>query len=408
MNDMTIGQRISRERKKLGLSQEALGEKVGVSRQAISKWEADSAVPEIDKLIALSKLFGVSVGWLLGVEAEQAEAAPALSDEQLETIERIVEKYQQPPSPRQPSLPGLLALGAMALALLLSVIALVKAGDNSQINALQGQLAHLTTNYYNLQNNFSYLSSQLSQMAEGEKLLSEYDFSATALEDLSGARVAFNAIPNARQGADWGALSVRRDGVEIIRADCDWDGTAYTAAVDVPAADGYEYYFIQFHQDGSQEQQKLDAESSYYYAAHVQTGLEFICGIYPATYAENTTTMQIMSYAAFLSVPPLTAEGVQWKYADLIFLHNGKEVLRSSILNAVEADSLPDDSGTTSVAVPAQPVDVDATELNIEKNCVFVDFAPDLKPGDTVVLKVSAKLSNGMVLEQTIGSWNIS
>ena len=60
---MTIGQRIAQQRKKLGLSQEALGEQLGVSRQAISKWEADAALPEIDKLIALSKLFDVTVGW---------------------------------------------------------------------------------------------------------------------------------------------------------------------------------------------------------------------------------------------------------------------------------------------------------------------------------------------------------
>ena len=65
---MTIGQRIAQQRKKLGLSQEALGEQLGVSRQAISKWEADAALPEIDKLIALSKLFDVTVGWLLGVK----------------------------------------------------------------------------------------------------------------------------------------------------------------------------------------------------------------------------------------------------------------------------------------------------------------------------------------------------
>ena len=66
MTTQTIGQRIAQERKNLGLSQEALGEKMGVSRQAISKWESDGAVPEIDKLIALSKLFGVSIGWLWG------------------------------------------------------------------------------------------------------------------------------------------------------------------------------------------------------------------------------------------------------------------------------------------------------------------------------------------------------
>ena len=43
MEDTTIGQRIARERKRLNLSQEAFGEKMGVSRQAISKWEADGA-----------------------------------------------------------------------------------------------------------------------------------------------------------------------------------------------------------------------------------------------------------------------------------------------------------------------------------------------------------------------------
>ena len=54
---MTIGQRIAQKRKELGLSQEALGSKLGVSRQSIYKWEADSALPEVDKLIALSRLF---------------------------------------------------------------------------------------------------------------------------------------------------------------------------------------------------------------------------------------------------------------------------------------------------------------------------------------------------------------
>ena len=71
----TIGQRIAAHRKRLGLTQEALGEKLNVSRQAIYKWEQDAALPEIDKLIALSRLFGVSVGSLLGVEEAEAQEA---------------------------------------------------------------------------------------------------------------------------------------------------------------------------------------------------------------------------------------------------------------------------------------------------------------------------------------------
>ena len=78
---MTLGQRIQEHRTRLGLSQEGLGEKLGVSRQAVSRWEADGAVPDTDKLIALSKLFGITLNELLQVEdpperGEQAEPAP--------------------------------------------------------------------------------------------------------------------------------------------------------------------------------------------------------------------------------------------------------------------------------------------------------------------------------------------
>ena len=63
---MTIGQRIAELRKRAGLSQEALGEELGVSRQAISKWESDAALPDVDKLIGLARKFNVTVGWLCG------------------------------------------------------------------------------------------------------------------------------------------------------------------------------------------------------------------------------------------------------------------------------------------------------------------------------------------------------
>ena len=70
----TLGGRIQAGRKAAGLSQEALGERLGVSRQAVSRWEADAAVPELEKLIAMSRLFGVTVGALLGVEPPAGEA----------------------------------------------------------------------------------------------------------------------------------------------------------------------------------------------------------------------------------------------------------------------------------------------------------------------------------------------
>lgn len=65
---MSLGQRISAYRKELGLSQEALGEKLGVSRQAVSKWETDVASPDMENLLALARVFGVSVAELTGTE----------------------------------------------------------------------------------------------------------------------------------------------------------------------------------------------------------------------------------------------------------------------------------------------------------------------------------------------------
>ena len=75
---MTLGQRIQELRKRHNLSQEALGEKLGVSRQAISRWEMDGAVPEVDKLTAMGKLFGVSLNDLLQVESGPAGPAPKI------------------------------------------------------------------------------------------------------------------------------------------------------------------------------------------------------------------------------------------------------------------------------------------------------------------------------------------
>ena len=61
---MTIGNRISELRKKYSYSQEYVASKLGVSRQAVSKWETDQTAPDTYNLIALAELFNVSVEYL--------------------------------------------------------------------------------------------------------------------------------------------------------------------------------------------------------------------------------------------------------------------------------------------------------------------------------------------------------
>lgn len=62
---MTTGEKIAEGRKKLGLTQQQFADELGVTRQAVSRWESDLAFPETDKLIKLSEMFGCSTDYLL-------------------------------------------------------------------------------------------------------------------------------------------------------------------------------------------------------------------------------------------------------------------------------------------------------------------------------------------------------
>lgn len=73
---MEFCERLQTLRKRAGLSQEKLAETCGVSRQAVSKWEAGQAQPDMDKLILLSKLFGVSLDELVKGEKAQGASYP--------------------------------------------------------------------------------------------------------------------------------------------------------------------------------------------------------------------------------------------------------------------------------------------------------------------------------------------
>ena len=65
---MKLADKITDERKKKGWSQEELAEKLGLSRQAVSKWESAGSTPDIQRIIQLSELFGVSTDYLLKEE----------------------------------------------------------------------------------------------------------------------------------------------------------------------------------------------------------------------------------------------------------------------------------------------------------------------------------------------------
>ena len=192
---MTIGQRIAYKRKELALSQEALGETLGVSRQAIYKWESDAALPEIDKLVALSKLFGVSVGWLLGVEEESEapntqEPAPEptddLSDTQLKMVQEIVEQYlaaQPKPKPRRKWLWVL--IGFIAWVAVFSLI--------DRLDQIEQQYHRVQMTVSQVQDTVNSQVTSISDRVE-EILKSQNNLTAEYNTEISGADLTKNQI----------------------------------------------------------------------------------------------------------------------------------------------------------------------------------------------------------------------
>lgn len=77
---MTMGEKIAAQRRSKGMSQEALAGELGITRQAVSRWETGEAVPDTDKVVRLSRLFGVSTDYLLLDEMENADMPAAAAD----------------------------------------------------------------------------------------------------------------------------------------------------------------------------------------------------------------------------------------------------------------------------------------------------------------------------------------
>lgn len=74
---MTFGEKLQTLRARAGLSQDQLAELLDVSRQAVSKWERNEAMPEAEKIVRISRQFGVSTDYLLLEEQEEPETASA-------------------------------------------------------------------------------------------------------------------------------------------------------------------------------------------------------------------------------------------------------------------------------------------------------------------------------------------
>ena len=132
---MNLGENIYRLRTARNLSQGALADALEVSRQSVSKWENNSATPELDKLIKMSELFGVTLDELVGKEDRKIHPSDAQDHLVPPTQQRIIyiEKFSASNISKQSLLGCMLLLTAVVYALLLNTTSL--GGTESMIMA---------------------------------------------------------------------------------------------------------------------------------------------------------------------------------------------------------------------------------------------------------------------------------
>lgn len=356
MND-TIGQRISQCRKHAELSQEALGEKLGVSRQAVSKWEADAVIPEIDKLIGLSRLFDVSVGWLLGVE----EPAPAAEDPALTRIEALLSEH-----PRQSKwLKPVLFLTALCA------------------------IISLCLSLYSLHRQAQWIEQFQTSEVLVDQIQSHYGTSLKGTfvqiepwEDWKGAELTFTLTPKDFGQGDTARVNAISGGKIVETAECTYAQGFWTAQLSLPCATDYLFGFSLTKGDGTEHHedlyggQRTDLERQLAYA--VSAGCES-AAIRPGYFSLFQLSLDVL-------LPPVMQDRTpvpQWEQLDLVFFRNGEEFFRNNYRYAAPSGDL----NYTSHGISA-PID-------------------DLEPDDKITVHIQAQAENGPKLDQLVFAWQI-
>ena len=195
---MELYEKLYELRRASGMSQEELAEKLGVSRQAVSKWESGATQPELSKLIELSKLYSVSVDELLSLEHAKPEQDAAESPVQSNAEKAPAEKLSfRDFCIQHKKIIGGAAVAAVALAALIAV----GVHYNNRINSLSMQVNDLRSQLYNVQNNLSNqiagISNNVSDiLARESSLISQYSYEVKSVNlKKQECTLAFSLLP---------------------------------------------------------------------------------------------------------------------------------------------------------------------------------------------------------------------
>jgi len=388
MKDLTMGQRIAVRRKLKNLSQEALAAQLEVSRQAISKWESDAAIPEVDKLVALARIFGVTVGWLLGTEQvpdSPSGAGSCLTEEQMQALEEITDRKHS--VPKKSWRTGLFAASCMVTVLLLGCMILTRMGmaEKSYREAMET----LRQENQQLDSRLNAMDVQLKELAKSERLLKKMHGECLLLGD-NMANVSFFFTPKIFQPEAEAYLSVTTSDDRVFQYPCVWNGEQYTADAQLRLDDRYDYSFQLVMNGIFREQSLMDpdfydispfADIYTHCHFHLDTGSEQFAMMQASEFHWLDPDLTAYRFQADLYSPRhFPEDGRGYQEILLVLMHNDDVLWQQSILEDFLLHS-----GGHPVSTKPYPLDLSIA-------------LPELQYGDKLRLYIVATLENGQPL----------
>lgn len=262
---MNLCENLQRLRRQAGLSQEALAEKLGVSRQAVSKWESGAAVPELEKLAELARIFQVRLDQLLGLPEPEGGPPPGSAgpsgaagggenpDKRLRDL--LAASRAQTASHYKKLLA---AAGTTMAAMLLGITLLFAACMNRWEDRFQNELSRLQGSVSSLQGQIGALNAAAEEsedffLSSGIRVTQLDPAGETAVLHLTATPRAFSAEGGAPpdfvlSGESWSQSA------EAVRG----AGNDFSADIEVPLLEKIEISFAFTASDGTERVEPVD------------------------------------------------------------------------------------------------------------------------------------------------------
>ncbi len=218
--------------------------------------------------------------------------------------------------------------------------------------------------------------------------LASWDLSTSTWSSPNGATVHLTAIPNGYEEGQSASFIVRLEGDDVGSVACAWDAGAYTASIDLNAADGYCYYVALTGADGEALEVPVNtpAAPTNESVINLESALNSYCHLMVESSEADGKKLTLTAGSVQIQPPQITDDGaaVTCSEAVLVLTFNGAEVAR-------------------------QPLDLPAASNAgaYELSLAGIEFAiPAMEDDQQLQLRLDVTLSNGQVLTDANGTWS--